>query len=92
MRDIVINAFLQAYHRELSIRSRFQQVFKEKKCQSSMSQKGNPYDNTLMEPFCKTLKRELVNDANFTSIEQAQLEIFKYIETYCNTKRIYIQL
>lgn len=29
-----------------------------------------------MESFGKTLKRELVNDAHFATIEQAQLEIF----------------
>ncbi|HES0865187.1 TPA: transposase, partial [Streptococcus pyogenes] len=46
-----------------------------------MSRKGNPYDNALMEAFYKTLKRELVNDAHFATIEQAQLEIFKYSET-----------
>ncbi len=46
----------------------------QKKCQSSMSRKGNPYDNALMASFYKTLKRELVNDAHFASIEQANLK------------------
>lgn len=41
-----------------------------------MSWKGNRYDNALMESFYKILKRELVNDAHFASIEQVQLEIF----------------
>lgn len=54
-----------------------------------MSRNGNSYDNALMESFYKTIKRELINDANFTSIDQAQLEIFKYIETYYNTKQLY---
>lgn len=54
-----------------------------------MSQNGNSYDKALMEYFYKTIKRELINDANFTSIDQAQLEIFKYIETYYNTKQLY---
>ncbi|BAQ25293.1 transposase for insertion sequence elementIS904 [Streptococcus troglodytae] len=46
-----------------------------------------------MESLYKTLKRELVNDdAYFASIEQAQLEIFKYIETYYNPKRIHSAL
>ncbi|HHF7009849.1 integrase core domain-containing protein [Streptococcus mutans] len=34
---------------------------RQKKCQSSMSRKGNPYDNALMESFYKTLKRGLYN-------------------------------
>ncbi|MDV5977170.1 UNVERIFIED_CONTAM: IS3 family transposase [Streptococcus canis] len=37
-------------------------------------------------------KRELVNDAHFATIEQAQLEIFKYIETYHNPKRLHSAL
>ena len=57
-----------------------------------MSRKGNPYDNALMEAFYKTLKRELINDAQFNDIDQAQMEIFKYIETYYNTKRIHSAL
>ncbi|MEX2785648.1 integrase core domain-containing protein [Streptococcus sp. H49] len=48
--------------------------------------------NPLMESFYKIFKRELVNDANFTIIEQAQLEIFTYIETYCNLKHLHSAL
>ena len=47
---------------------------------SSVSRKGNPYDNVLMESFYRTLKRELVQDAKFENPEQARMEIFKYIE------------
>lgn len=98
---LVTDAFNQAYHRENPkeriivhtdqgsqyTRARLQDLLRQKKCQSSMSRKGNPYDNALMESFYKILKRELVNDANFATIEQAQIEIFKYIETYYNSKR-----
>ena len=38
----------------------------------SMSRKGNPYDNAVMEAFYRTLKRELVQDADYDSLEQAQ--------------------
>lgn len=58
-------------------------------CRQSMSRKGNPYDNAIMESFYQTLKRELVQGANYDSPEQAQMDIFKYIETYYNTKRIH---
>ncbi|WP_046781049.1 integrase core domain-containing protein, partial [Lactococcus cremoris] len=57
--------------------------------QSSMSRKGNPYDNAMMESFYKTLKRELINDAHFETRAEATQEIFKYIETYYNTKRMH---
>ena len=107
MRDqLVTDAFKQAYQRECPKEglivhtdqgsqytgSRFQELLRQKKCQSSMSRKGNPYDNALMQSFYKTLKRELINDAHFTTIEQAQLEIFKYIETYYNPKRLHSAL
>jgi putative transposase len=42
-----------------------------------------------MESFFKTLKRELVNDVKFESPVDAKAEIFKYIETYYNTRRIH---
>jgi len=61
-------------------------------CQQSMSRKGNPYDNAVMESFYRTLKRELVQDANYDDPEQARMDIFKYIETYYNTKRIHSAL
>lgn len=57
-----------------------------------MSRKGNPYDNAMMESFYKTLKRELFNDAHFETRAEAAQEIFKYIETYHNTKRMHSAL
>lgn len=61
-------------------------------CRQSMSRKGSPYDNAIMESFYRTLKRELVQGANYDSPEQTQIDIFKYIKTYYNTKRIYSAL
>ena len=57
-----------------------------------MSRKGNPYDNAIMESFYRTLKRELVRDAHYDYPEQARLDIFKYIVTYYNTKRLHSAL
>ena len=45
-----------------------------------------------MESFYRTLKRELVQDADYDNPEQACMDIFKYIETYYNTKRIHSAL
>ncbi|MEX2784355.1 IS3 family transposase [Streptococcus sp. H49] len=47
---------------------------------------------SLIRHLWKTLKRELVNDANFATIDQAQLKIFKYIEAYYNPKRLHSAL
>ena len=69
--------------------SRYQSTLRQVGAQSSMSRKGNPYDNAMMESFYKTLKRELINDAHFETRAEAAQEIFKYIETYYNTKRMH---
>ena len=45
-----------------------------------------------MESFYRTLKRELIRGANFETPEQAQKEIFQYIELYYNTKRLHSAL
>lgn len=55
----------------------------------SVSRKGNPYDHALMESFYRTIKRELIQDAHSETPEQAQQEIFKYIELYYNSKRMH---
>ena len=57
-----------------------------------MRRKGNPYDSAVMESFYRTLKRELVQGAKYDNPEQACLDIFKYIETYYNSKRIHLAL
>ena len=72
--------------------SRYQSTLRQVGAQSSMSRKGNPYDNAMMESFYQTLKRELINDAHFDTRAEATQEIFKYIETYYNTKRMHSAL
>lgn len=67
-------------------------LLKTRKVIHSESRKGNPYDNALMESFYRRLKRELIQDAHFVTPEQAQKEIFKYIELYYNTKCMHSSL
>lgn len=67
-------------------------LLKNRKAIHSESRKGNPYDNAFMESFYKTIKRELIQDAHYETPEQAQKEIFKYIELYYNTKRMHSAL
>ena len=38
------------------------------------------------------IKRKLIQDAYYETLEQAQKEIFKYIELYYNTKRMHSSL
>ncbi len=63
-------------------------IFEKYNVQQSMSGKGNCYDNAVAESFFKTLKRELSKRC-FNSKNEAELEIFEYIEIYYNNKRIH---
>ncbi len=45
-----------------------------------------------MESFYRTIKRELIQDSKYENPEQAQKDIFKYIEMYYNTKRMHSAL
>lgn len=107
MKDtLVTEAFMQGYGRELPedglivhtdqgsqyTSGNFRRLLKQHKAIHSNSRKGNPYDNAMMESFYRTLKRELILDARFETPEQAQMEIFKYIELYYNTKRMHSAL
>jgi len=64
----------------------YQQRLKVYKIKSSMSRSGNPYDNAVAESFFSSLKCELVHLTTFYSREQAQLDIFHYIEKYNNIR------
>jgi transposase InsO family protein len=58
----------------------------------SMSRRACCYDNAAMESFWSTLKRELVYRREFLTHEQARREIFAYIETRYNRKRLHSSL
>jgi len=59
---------------------------------ASMSRKGNCYDNASMESFWSTLKLELVFRRCFVSRQQAQSQIFDYIECFYNRQRSHSSL
>ena len=107
MKDhLVIEAFLQAYGKErpkagLIVHTdqgsqytsgNFRAILSKHGATHSNSRKGNPYDNAVMESFYLTIKRELIQGSHYATPEQAQKEIFKYIELYYNTKRIHSSL
>ena len=58
----------------------------------SMSRADNPYDNAFMESCFSRFKAELLQDGIFETIEDAQTEIFEYIEMYYNTQRLHSSL
>lgn len=58
----------------------------------SMSGKGDPYDNALMESFFATLKAECVERHTFQTIEQARACIFDYLAIFYNRQRLHSSL
>ncbi len=66
-------------------------LLKAKGLESSMSRKGNCWDNSPMESFFATLKRELYLDPRWTR-QQVKTEVFEFIEGYYNTERLHSTL
>jgi putative transposase len=56
-------------------------------CVSSMSRRGNCWDNAVAENFFSKLKRERVNRSIYKTREQARQDIFIYLEIFYNRKR-----
>lgn len=58
----------------------------------SMSRKGNCYDNACIESYHSILKRELVYLTKFKNRQEAEQEIYRYLEFFYNRKRIHSYL
>jgi transposase InsO family protein len=54
---------------------------------TSMSRRGNCWDNACVESFFGTLKRELVYHRHYATREDATRDIFEYIEVFYNRQR-----
>jgi putative transposase len=59
---------------------------------TSMSRKGNCYDNAAMESFWSTLKHELIYRRHFKTRAQARQAIFDFIEVFYNRRRLHSSL
>jgi transposase InsO family protein len=58
----------------------------------SMSGKGDPYDNALMESFFSTLKAECVERHDFQTPAEARTCVFEYLEVFYNRQRLHSAL
>jgi len=52
-----------------------------------MSRRGNCHDNAVVESFFHRLKRERIRRSVYKTREDAQRDIFDYIEMFYNPKR-----
>ena len=59
---------------------------------ASMSRRGNCYDNAVIESFWHSLKNELVHRQEFATRSEASVQIFSYIETFYNRRRLHSSL
>ncbi|ODT03829.1 MAG: transposase [Gemmatimonadetes bacterium SCN 70-22] len=59
---------------------------------SSMSRKGNCWDNAVAESFFATLEHELLAEADFASREAARRAIVPFIEVLYNRERLHSSL
>jgi putative transposase len=60
--------------------------------QISMSRKGNPYENPIVESFFKTLKTEEVYLMDVGSFDELRLRLPEYIDVVYNMKRLHSSL
>jgi putative transposase len=105
--EVVVKAFNQAarhrnYPKEFIYHSdrgsqyaskAFQGLLKAHQILISMSGGGNCYDNAAMESFFHTLKTECVyQKAVYTTRKEAEQDIFDYVETFYNPKRLHSTL
>jgi transposase InsO family protein len=60
--------------------------------QVSMSNKGDPYDNAMMESFFSTLRAELTDLERFPTRQAARTAVFEFIEVFYNRQRFHSSL
>lgn len=60
--------------------------------QSSMSDRGNAYDNAPMESFFATLKKEWTSDRIYPTHAALDNDLFDFIESFYNRKRLHSSL
>ena len=58
----------------------------------SMSRKGNCWDNAVAESLFRTLKTEWAHHIDLDGLEQAEPELFEYIEVFYNNQRLHATL
>ena len=67
-------------------------LLEESRMVGSMSRRGNCLDNAPVESFFGTLKTERVRRRRYRTRSEARQDIFQYIETWYNRKRLHSAL
>ena len=69
-----------------------QDLLSDHDMKASMSRKGDCWDNAVAESFFGTLNTELVYQSTYQTKKEARLDIFEYIKSYYNKRRIHSYL
>ncbi len=64
----------------------------QNKIKGSMSKAGCPYDNSPMESFFASLKKEYFYRREYATIQDIERDLFYYIEVFYNRKRLHSSL
>lgn len=70
----------------------YQKLLKQHHMISSMSRKGNCWDNAPVERFFSSLKREWTGDRLYRTRQEAIADVREYVAVYYNSKRLHSTL
>ncbi len=70
----------------------FQQLLRDNGMVCSMSRRADCWDNAVVESFNSTIKTELIHRTKWQTREDARAAVYKYIETWYNSKRLHSTL
>ena len=71
---------------------KYQKILDENNIRGSMSKAGCPYDNSAMESFFASMKKEYVSRKEYATMEAVEKHLFYYIEIFYNRKRLHSSL
>ena len=70
----------------------YKRMLQENGIEGSMSAPGCPYDNSCVESFFATLKKELIFRKKYATMEEVKTDLYRYIELFYNRKRLHSTL
>lgn len=70
----------------------YQQMLEANGISGSMSRAGCPYDNSCVESFFASLKKEKIYRKSYDTMEEVKQDVFWYIEIFYNRKRRHSKL
>lgn len=67
----------------------YHKMLKENGIKGSMSRPGCPYDNSCVESFFATVKKEFIYRRKYVTMDDVKRDMFRYMELFYNSKRIH---